>query len=312
MKKIAGSLALFFLAACSAGPPDVSHYPKAPFKNVKIGKPYKIRGKWYSPHYDPTYEEEGVASWYGPNFHGKSTANGERFNQYAYTAAHTTLPMPSIVRVTNLENGRAMNLRVNDRGPFHDNRIIDLSRAAAEKLGVIASGTARVRVEYLKAETERYIASRGREGDELQFAANYKPYRSPYEQDLIPDIHDEGIKRAAPITMVRTEVIAQPLQSYENQRQPIIVPTSNVTEQSVYNLPTWLVQVASYSDTVNAERMMYKLKGLGMPMLQEVGVGGRKFFRILLRPHHEEQNQQLLLTQLEQRFGIEDAKVISR
>ncbi len=112
----------------------------------KVGKPYQIVGKWYYPADDRNYRESGIASWYGPNFHGKLTANGERFNENDLTAAHRTLPMPSYVEVTNLENGRQLVVRVNDRGPFAHDRIIDLSRRSAQLLGIERAGTARVKV----------------------------------------------------------------------------------------------------------------------------------------------------------------------
>jgi len=115
----------------------------------KIGSPYQVAGQWYVPHEDYEYDEVGIASWYGPKFHGRRTANGERFDQNALTAAHRTLPMPSMVRVTNLANGRSVDLRINDRGPFSDNRIIDVSKKAAELLGFRRDGTARVRVQIL-------------------------------------------------------------------------------------------------------------------------------------------------------------------
>lgn len=115
----------------------------------KIGSPYQVAGQWYVPHEDYEYDEVGIASWYGPKFHGRRTANGERFDQNALTAAHRTLPMPSMVRVTNLGNGRSVDLRINDRGPFSDNRIIDVSKKAAELLGFRRDGTARVRVQIL-------------------------------------------------------------------------------------------------------------------------------------------------------------------
>ncbi|MGF1461860.1 MAG: septal ring lytic transglycosylase RlpA family protein [Maricaulaceae bacterium] len=115
----------------------------------KIGRPYQVDGKWYVPARDDDYNETGVASWYGPNFAGRPTANGERFDPSLNTAAHPTLPLPSYVRVTNLENGREIVTRVNDRGPFLRNRIIDLSRAAAEALDYINQGVAKVRVQYL-------------------------------------------------------------------------------------------------------------------------------------------------------------------
>ena len=115
----------------------------------KVGNPYSINGVRYTPKEDPNYFEEGIASWYGPKFDGKLTANGEIFDQYAVTAAHKTLPIPSLVRVTNLENNRNIVLRINDRGPFVGDRIIDLSYKSAQLLGIIEKGTGKVRVEII-------------------------------------------------------------------------------------------------------------------------------------------------------------------
>ena len=161
---IAVVLSAFILVCCGDDktriPADAPGYikGKAVHPTIKIGKPYRIGWRKYYPEYDPDYDEEGVASWYGPNFHGKMTANGETYNQWAMTAAHPTLPMPSMVRVTDLKTGKSIVVRINDRGPFADGRIIDLSRAAAEALGTRARGLAKVRVQYLKPETEAYIA----------------------------------------------------------------------------------------------------------------------------------------------------------
>ena len=117
---------------------------------VPGSKPYTVRGKTYYPLKSAHgFVEEGVASWYGPGFHGKKTASGERFNQYNISAAHKILPLGTEVRVTNLENHRSLILRINDRGPFVDDRVIDLSRGAAQRLGVIGKGTARVRIQSL-------------------------------------------------------------------------------------------------------------------------------------------------------------------
>ena len=119
---------------------------------VKRGKPYQIEGKWYYPLASgDAYDATGVASWYGKKFHGRQTANGETYNMYAMTAAHTTLPMPSLVLVTNLENGRQVKVRVNDRGPFVKDRLIDLSYAAAKALGYSEQGTTKVRVQTLQS-----------------------------------------------------------------------------------------------------------------------------------------------------------------
>ncbi len=113
---------------------------------VKIGKPYQVYGVWYYPADKRDYDERGIASWYGPGFHALDTANGERYDQDDVTAAHKTLPMPSWVEVENLDNGRRLTIRINDRGPFVAGRIIDLSRKSAQLLGVDRAGTAQVRV----------------------------------------------------------------------------------------------------------------------------------------------------------------------
>lgn len=123
----------------------------------KIGNPYTVNGKTYYPKEYKQYNKVGLASWYGDNFHNKKTANGEIFNMYEMTAAHKTLPLPSIVRVTNLENGRSIVVKVNDRGPFVDNRIIDLSKEAAIILGFKNKGFAKIRVELLKKETKEFL-----------------------------------------------------------------------------------------------------------------------------------------------------------
>ncbi|WP_262268989.1 septal ring lytic transglycosylase RlpA family protein [Microvirga yunnanensis] len=113
-----------------------------------VGKPYMVAGRTYVPNETPR-ASEGLASWYGSNFHGRMTANGEVFDRDSIAAAHTTMPLPSYARVTNLQNGHSMIVRVNDRGPFHGNRVIDVSEKAAAALGFRQSGTARVRVEYV-------------------------------------------------------------------------------------------------------------------------------------------------------------------
>jgi rare lipoprotein A len=123
--------------------------PAAGFAEPYAGPPYQVAGKWYVPTYEPNYDEVGIASWYGPTFHGKDSASGEVFDEMAMTAAHPTLPIPSLVRVTNLENGKSVIVRLNDRGPFVDDRIIDLSKAAGAALDMHGKGTAKVRVQYV-------------------------------------------------------------------------------------------------------------------------------------------------------------------
>ena len=145
------------LGACAGRAPPIA--PPPPGEDLeaggvwKVGSPYEIAGRTYMPAEDWDYDEVGVASWYGPGFHGRRTANGETFDQNAVTAAHRTLPMPSLVEVENLENRRRLHIRVNDRGPFVGDRIIDLSRRAAALLGFERAGTARVRVRLLEEES---------------------------------------------------------------------------------------------------------------------------------------------------------------
>jgi rare lipoprotein A len=137
-------LALFGLSACmSAAPGD-----EAPYRSGSL-RPYVVGGQVYDPRIYKHYEEEGLASWYSYPAGARRTASGEWFDAGALTAAHKTLPLPCMVEVTNLENGRKIKVRVNDRGPFVEGRIIDLSRAAADRLGFSGRGVARVRVKFL-------------------------------------------------------------------------------------------------------------------------------------------------------------------
>jgi rare lipoprotein A len=117
--------------------------------SYKVGAPYVVDGKVYTPQHDKGYNRIGLASWYGPDFHGHQTANGEIYDMNALSAAHQTLPLPCYARVTNIKNGRTVVVRINDRGPFKHDRIIDLSGRAAEVLGFYKSGVAAVRVEYV-------------------------------------------------------------------------------------------------------------------------------------------------------------------
>ena len=148
-------LACLSLAHCSA-PPKYSErviaeddpVPKGG-GNYHVGKPYNINGRTYVPNENSSYRAEGIASWYGPDFHGRLTANGEVFDMHAISAAHPTMPLPSYARVTNLDNKRSIIVRVNDRGPYARNRIVDLSIGTAKALGFYGHGLARVRVEYV-------------------------------------------------------------------------------------------------------------------------------------------------------------------
>lgn len=157
---------VLLLGACAYGSVDLGNgkYTQASAitgqgGTYKVGNPYKIMGKWYYPKEDYSYSEVGTASWYGKDFHAKKTANGEKYDMNSLTAAHRTLPLPSIVKVTNLENGRSLVLRVNDRGPYAKSRIIDVSKRASQLLGFYTQGTTKVRVEVMEKESKALKAA---------------------------------------------------------------------------------------------------------------------------------------------------------
>lgn len=133
------------------GSPYYKGKGKIPFGGGRyhVGKPYQVAGRWFTPKEQPNYDKSGVASWYGEAFHRRRTSNGEWFDMNTLTAAHATLPLPSYAKVTNLENGQSIIVRINDRGPFVDTRIIDLSKASANALGYLRKGKTNVRVQYI-------------------------------------------------------------------------------------------------------------------------------------------------------------------
>ncbi len=137
------------LAACATAPPATRIASAGGGRTPAYNRPYQIHGRWYVPASQPHYDVVGVASWYSYESHNRTTADGEPFNARLAAAAHTTLPLPSYLEVTNLDNGRRIRVRLNDRGPFVSGRLIDLTRGAAEELGYVGRGTARVRVRYL-------------------------------------------------------------------------------------------------------------------------------------------------------------------
>src|SRR5437762_1997517 len=160
----------------------------------RIGKPYTVGGRIYVPEEDTSYREEGMASWYGDDFHGRLTANGEVFDMASLTAAHPTLPMPCYARVTNLGNGKSLIVRVNDRGPYHGNRLIDVSNRAADLLEFKGYGVARVRVEYvgrapLEGSDDRQLVATLRTGEP---APSPSTVRIASAQPFVPELPSPG------------------------------------------------------------------------------------------------------------------------
>jgi rare lipoprotein A len=163
----------------------------------RVGKPYTVAGRVYVPEEDPNYRAEGMASWYGDDFHGRLTANGEVFDMTSLTAAHPTLPIPSYARVTNVRNGKSLIVRVNDRGPYHGNRLIDVSHRAADLLEFRANGVAKVRVEYvgrapLEGSDDRQLLATLRTGEP---APSPSTVRVASAHPFVPDMAASSVGR---------------------------------------------------------------------------------------------------------------------
>jgi rare lipoprotein A len=235
----------------------------------KVGKPYQALGRWYTPTESYSYDETGIASWYGPGFHGKSTANGEPYDSYAMTAAHPTLQMPSVARVTNLDNGRSVVVRVNDRGPFKRGRVIDVSKRAAELLGMIGSGTAKVRVQVLERES-RIAAEAARKGlpPHVQMAMAFKR------------ASDDGVQVASAAPSSALVVANTPPVDDQDWRK---MDEQLVRKYPVHNTNIY-VQVGSFSDANNAQILARKISSLGQSSVTTAQINGRNFNRVRLGP----------------------------
>jgi len=178
----------------------------------RVGKPYMVAGRVYVPEEDVNYREEGLASWYGDDFHGRSTANGEIFDMTSLSAAHPTLPMPCYVRVTNLGNGKSLIVRVNDRGPYHANRVMDVSSRAAELLEFKNNGVARVRVEYvgrapLEGSDDRQLTATLRTGVP---APSPSFVRVASARPFVPEISSRPIRGEVPLPEGRPYNLGNP------------------------------------------------------------------------------------------------------
>ncbi len=274
----------FLVTGCSSMPffgDDGSNGNKGkPGKSAgqyKVGSPYKINGVTYKPQEFDTFTETGIASWYGPGFHGKSTANGERFDTNELTAAHRVLPMPSLVRVTNLENGRSVVLRVNDRGPFAHNRVIDVSQKGAELLGFKNKGTARVRVQLMERESARLadlakkgISTRGQELAHNRASGAHAPGLPP-------------VPPAPPI--VRQASVQAPMTLDDGSSLPghvkggVFYPDPVVRQEAV-NPTTLFVQAGSFTQEAAAKSLSTELQAFGAARVYAADVRGTRYFRV--------------------------------
>ena len=255
--------------------------------DYKVGNPYKIKGKWYKPKEEFTKVEKGIASWYGPNFHGKLTANGETFDQNQLTAAHRTLQMPSIIRVTNLNNGRSIILRVNDRGPFAHGRVLDVSKRGAEVLGFKKAGTARIKLEVLEQES-RYAAKQaklGRSTAGLEVALN-KGQGLPIDdaqQDVF--VAQKSAIKAEPAKPIPTTNVDSEILVTDSPTVPVSLSEGEAFVKQVAPVQTQIfVQAGSFSSYGNAARLKTSLARLGQSEISETIINGQKFYRVRIGP----------------------------
>ncbi len=314
------------VGACSQSTPERAVGP-GQVGDYKVGQPYQIGGVWYYPSVDYGYRETGIASWYGPGFDGKRTANGEIYDQNAMTAAHRTLPMPSLVRVTNLENGRTLKVRINDRGPFKNGRIIDLSHRAASLLGFTGKGTAKVRVEILAPES-RQLAAIAQQKDANAIAPEAAPMVAVTEVPLEP-VKNQSTAKGPATDSARPQLAAlaparpsgaESAWLLEGESGSLVtlpgaeparkspLPDGRVTVEPVQATSIY-VQAGSFLRRDFATRMSARLSKLGRSRVTPVVVGDRRFFRVRLGPVASVDEADRLLDRLLAQ-GVGDARVV--
>lgn len=307
--RVSGAIAVVALATACASHKGTTVASRGMYK---VGSPYTIDGVTYVPQEEFNHTETGVASWYGPGFHGKYTANGEVYDQSGRTAAHRTLQLPSVVRVTNLDNGLSTVVRVNDRGPYARNRIMDVSRATAETLGMVGKGTAHIRIDQLEAEsrTVKEVAIGG---------------GGPAEQEAALARLASG--RGAPPPPPPATMVAQPpapppvptTSSWSNESIPPAPPApppsvsgSGATIASLASHPPggYYVQTGAFSTMANAERQRGLVTSYGSTEVSSGSAAGREVFRVRLGPYTTPDAAGIVADRLK-RSGYGDARVVS-
>jgi rare lipoprotein A len=298
------AVAAALLAACATKPTTTT--PPAGGGIYKVGRPYQIAGVWYYPREQPGYDETGIASWYGAQFHGRVTANGEVFDRTRLTAAHPTLPMPSNVRVTNLANGKALVVRVNDRGPYAHGRIIDLSEKAADLLGFKPHGTARVRVQYLgRADLKGPGLAPPSEqtAPEIASAVTAAPTTEVAAVELAPVA---GAPTAAPVAT--QEMPAPVVQESAPPPTATASVTGQVTSVPVPAATSIYVQAGAFTVAENARRVEGKLRSLGA-RVSSVSQEGKTIYRVRIGPLQDVAAADAALAAA-QALGQNDARIV--
>jgi len=291
------------LAGCETTP---APKPAAGGGYYKVGNPYQIAGTWYYPKEQPDYDETGIGSWYGSQFHGRLTANGEIFDRNTITAAHPTLPMPVNARVTNLENGKSIVVRINDRGPFANGRIIDLSEKAADLLGYRIQGTARVRVTYLGRADKSgpgIVPPAQETPPEIATAVAAAP-SAAISSTPLPPVPGVAVAPPPPIS-------AAPLPPPISEALPALPETAVTGEVDKVPVPAVTaiyVQAGAYSSLANADRVVLKLKDAGARIVTSMQ-NGKPVYRVRVGPLQDVGQADQTLQRVHA-LGHEDVKIV--
>jgi rare lipoprotein A len=326
------------LAGCASSTPQFAgnhHARHAPGQPVYRIEPYQVKGVWYTPRADYDYDETGTASWYGPGFDQQLTADNEVYDMNGLSAAHKTLPLPSVVQVTNLQNGRSVSLRVNDRGPFVDGRIIDLSRRAAQLLGFETTGTASVRVKIMKEESIQVAeaAMHGQTGRvmlaQARETAPSEPAPAPRRETRPP----MQVAAAEPPSLRASEVIGTPPSAAASPeprpaaRPPaaaagywptLIAPAHAETLHppvaaapvTARNSGRIFVQAGTFAVPENAQRVRARIAALGSVEIVRSAARGTELYRVRLGPVASEAAAARLLGKVVD-SGYPGARVVS-
>jgi len=266
------------LASCSSTPktaalptpsPATGTYPG----HYKVGSPYKIENQWYYPKKEEHYSEVGMASWYGPGFHGHRTANGDYYNQQSLTVAHRTLPLPSIVRVTNVANGKSVIAMVNDRGPFSKKRIIDVSERVADLIGIKQQGTGKVRVEYMPEQSKQLL-------QKLALAEKDSGISSVSAKKIAHNHHNVQNTQLAAATTAKVDSYTGGAEHFLQQEKAIFI------------------QAGAYTRKENANYIAARLAKFGTINIQQINDDSGIIYRVRLGPIDDSKNANRMLEEI--------------
>jgi rare lipoprotein A len=260
-----------------------------------IGEPYQVAGRWFKPKEQPNYDKTGPASWYGEAFNRRMTSNGEWFDMTRLTAAHPTLPLPSYAKVTNVSNGNAIVVRINDRGPFVGPRIIDLSKQSASALGFKRQGTATVRVQYIGP------APLDDDGSNLVAMNRELENGTPLRQMIAAA---SGNRRAEPVQVAEADPVEQGAYEAEMEQQPIAQ-----MEQSAPSAVNYFVQAGTFADPDNAERLRQEFVNIGPVQVAELMGNDGPVYRMRVGPFDNLNDAQVALNQVHG-YGLPDAHLL--